>query len=284
MVGFSAAFRRPQEATVTVRLTASTLYRLYVNGAFAGYGPARGPYGWFRIDEWDVTHLLKEGANIAAVEVAGYNVNSYYMLDQPSFLQAEIVAGGKVLASTHGGGAKFTARVLTERVQKVQRYSFQRPFSEVYRLQPGADDWRREAVAGKLALAGSTGAARLLVRGVPYPRFQLLPARQAGCRGHARTGHRAGKTLARPRPHQDWSEAGRLQGRRTRVDPVHRIAENPLAQKRRSRVAPGLERQTAPGEEHVSHRGLRHQLHGVPRRHHSVRTSPPASTWPSTKS
>ncbi len=68
MVGFQAAFRAPRDRKVSIRLTASTLYRLYVNGAFAGYGPARGPLGWFRIDEWDVTHLLMDGANVAAVE------------------------------------------------------------------------------------------------------------------------------------------------------------------------------------------------------------------------
>ncbi len=187
MVGFSAAFRAPRDAKVTIRLTASTLYRLYVNGAFAGYGPARGPYGWFRIDEWDVTHLLKEGANVAAVEVAGYNVNSYYVQDQPSFLQAEIVAGGKVLASTGGGGARFSASVLPERVQKVQRYSFQRPFSEVYRLKPGADVWRREAIAGKLALQVQP-ARPLLARGVPYPHFQLLPARRQVAEGTLEQG------------------------------------------------------------------------------------------------
>ena len=61
---------------------------------------------------------------------------------RPSFLQAEVVAGGKVLASTDGNGASFTATILKERVQKVQRYSFQRPFSEVYRLAPGYDRWR----------------------------------------------------------------------------------------------------------------------------------------------
>ena len=83
--------------------------------------------------------------NVVAFEVAGYNANSYYLLDQPSFLQAEVVAGGKVLASTDGSGAPFDATILKERVQKVQRYSFQRPFSEVYRLAPGYDRWRTDA-------------------------------------------------------------------------------------------------------------------------------------------
>jgi alpha-L-rhamnosidase len=186
-VGFRAAFGAPREAKVTIRLTASTLYRLYVNGTFAGYGPARGPHGWFRIDEWDVTPLLKDGANVAAIEVAGYNVNSYYVQDQPSFLQAEILANGKVLASTNGGGVKFTANVLAERVQKVQRYSFQRPFSEVYCLKTGWDAWRQEAGAGNVALQLQP-ARPTLARGVPYPRFQLLPARRQVAEGALEQG------------------------------------------------------------------------------------------------
>jgi alpha-L-rhamnosidase len=184
-VAFGAKFSAPREAKVNIRLTASTLYRLFVNGRFAGYGPARGPLGWFRIDEWDVTHLLKDGENTAAVEVAGYNVNSYYVLDQPSFLQAEIVSNGNVLAST--GSGKFIATVLSGRVRKVQRYSFQRPFSEVYRLKPGWDAWRRHAATGKLRLKVQPPRP-LLVRGVPYPRFQLLPARRLVAEGTLEPG------------------------------------------------------------------------------------------------
>jgi alpha-L-rhamnosidase len=69
----------------------------------------------------------------------------------------------------------------------VQRYSFQRPFSEVYRLKPGADAWRREADAGKLELRVQT-ARPLLARGVPYPNFQLLPARRQTAEGTLEQG------------------------------------------------------------------------------------------------
>ena len=81
-------------------------------------------------------------ANVVAFEVAGYNANSYSLLDQPSFLQAEIVAGER--SSPQRAERRAFHRVLKERVQKVQRYSFQRPFSEVYRLAPGCDRWRRD--------------------------------------------------------------------------------------------------------------------------------------------
>ncbi len=146
-VAFRAAFEAPAGKKVLLRATGSTLYRIFINGAFLGHGPARGPHGWYRVDEIDLTAKLRPGANVIAFEVAGYNVNSYYLLDQPSFLQAEVIAGATVLASTGGEGGLFEAGVLGERVQKVQRYSFQRPFSEVYRLAPGSDRWRAETAA-----------------------------------------------------------------------------------------------------------------------------------------
>src|ERR1019366_6581060 len=146
-VGFRAAFKAPAQEKVLLRATGATIYCVFLNGHFLAHGPARGPHGFFRVDEWDLTAKLQPGVNLVAFEGAGYNVNSYSLLDQPSFLQAEVVAGGKVLASTDGSGAPFTATILKERVQKVQRYSFQRPFSEVYRLAPGCDHWRSDPAA-----------------------------------------------------------------------------------------------------------------------------------------
>ena len=172
-VGWRASFDVPP-AGATLRLTGSTLYRLYVNGAFRGYGPARAGHGWYRVDEWS----LPPGRNTVAIEVAGYNVNSYYVLDQPSFLQAEAVAGDRVLASTGGAGSPFAAAIVSERIQKVQRYSFQRPFSEVWSLRPGWAEWRTGGPFPEVR-ATPAGERRLLARGVPYPEFRV---RQAGAR------------------------------------------------------------------------------------------------------
>ena len=161
-------------AQAVVRLTASCAYRLFSNGDFLGYGPARGPHGYFRVDEWPLQGRCRPGANVIAIEVAGYNANSFYLLDQPSFLQAEVVAGRTVLASTHGAGTQFEAQVLASRVQVVQRYSFQRPFSEVYRRKPGDDAWRCGAPFQPQPLAEQPACA-LLPRLAPYPSFTVQP-------------------------------------------------------------------------------------------------------------
>ncbi len=177
-VGFRASFTASEGvAPVTLRMAGSSLYRVALNGRFVGHGPARGPHGFYRQDEWDLRPHLKPGENLLAVEVAGYNVNSYYLLDQPAFLQAEIVCEGRVLASTAGEGVPFEAAVLSYHRQKVQRYSFQRPFVEVYRLTPGFDAWRTDPKAEFQVVTCTVAPEKaILSRGVPYPAFHLRPA------------------------------------------------------------------------------------------------------------
>lgn len=170
--GFRAAFAPPAAEPVTLRLTGSSLYRVWLNGQFLAHGPARGPHGFYRVDELDLTGRLVGGTNLVAIEVAGYNANSYYLLDQPSFLQAEIVAGAQVLAATAGDGAPFEALLLEERVQKVQRYSFQRPFTEVYHLAPGYDAWRIQPGTEIRRVACAVAEPKaLLPRHVPLSEF-----------------------------------------------------------------------------------------------------------------
>jgi alpha-L-rhamnosidase len=173
-VGFRAVVAAPAEGQAVLRVAAASIYRAWLNGEFLGCGPARGPHGYYRIDEWPLAGRLRPGKNLLAIEVAGYNSNSYYLLDQPSFVQAEVTAGPRVLASTAGQGAAFAAVVLDSRVQKVARYSFQRPFSEVYHLTPASDAWRRDVAAAisPVACAVQPGG-KLLPRRVLRPDFAL---------------------------------------------------------------------------------------------------------------
>ncbi len=76
-----------------------------------------------------------------AIEVAGYNVNSFADLDQPPFLQAESIVGDGAIAATRtdGDADTFEAMRLGARLQRVPRYSYQRAFMEVWRLTTGGD-------------------------------------------------------------------------------------------------------------------------------------------------
>jgi alpha-L-rhamnosidase len=171
-VGFRAVFNLPPGKQAFLRVAASTLYRTFVNGKFHAWGPARGPHGYYRVDLWEITPLLAKGTNLMAIEVAGYNINSYWILNQPSFLQAEVVTDTEVLASTGGDVRLFEAAILSERVRKVQRYSFQRAFSEVYRLEPATTAWRTQPKAQfKRVNCIASEARKLIPRRVPYPVF-----------------------------------------------------------------------------------------------------------------
>ena len=158
---FRATFEAPEGKELSLRLTAASLYRFSVNGAFAGHGPARGGHGFNRVDEYPLTKHLRPGKNELVIEVAGYNCNSYYLLDQPSFLQAEILAGDQLIAAT--GVEGFETLIDRSRVQKVQRYSFQRTFSEIWRL-PRKWEPAESPVGTALPLA---------TRRVPYSTFEL---------------------------------------------------------------------------------------------------------------
>jgi len=172
-VGFRAILEYEGGQPVILKLAGSTVYRIWLNGRFIGYGPARAAHDHYRVDEWVLSSGTVDGANLLAIEVTGYNVNSYDLLDQPSFLQAEVTMGDRVLTATSGDETSFQALVLPDRVQCVQRYSYQRPFAEVYRLREGYDLWRRDFdatfVSEDLAVVEDK---TLLSRHAPLPTFE----------------------------------------------------------------------------------------------------------------
>jgi alpha-L-rhamnosidase len=117
-----------------------------------------------------------------AIEITGYNINGYYLLDQPSFVQAEIISGDRILAAT--GSRGFTVYQLKERVRKVQRYSFQRPLVEVYRLKSGFDSWRTKMNFRKKGVKVEVVEKKKLVpRGVSYPDFETCSPVLISARG-----------------------------------------------------------------------------------------------------
>lgn len=172
--GFRTVFHSGLKEQLVLRVTGSSIYRIYLNGTFIGYGPARGPRDYYRVDEWALDPALLRDQNLIAIEVAGYNINSYYLLDQPSFLQAEVVSGEEVLAATGKNPSGFEALLPKDRNQKVERYNFQRMFMESYQLMPGYDDWKKELNwSGKTVECAVQENKNFLPRRVAYPRFHV---------------------------------------------------------------------------------------------------------------
>ncbi|MBQ7698885.1 MAG: hypothetical protein IJT49_00915 [Clostridia bacterium] len=142
-------------------ITGHSVYQVFVNGRLAADGPARAGHGFYRVDELELGPLCDKDENEIKIIIAGYNVNSFYLIDMPSFVCAELYDDGKITAFT--GGEGFTYERYTDRVRKVQRYSFQRPFAEAYSLPA-----QRQPVTVSL-----TENKRFIERGVQYPDYDF---------------------------------------------------------------------------------------------------------------
>ena len=160
-----------------VRLTASCDYRMRVNGYFVSHGPCVAAHDHYRMDCIDLKPYLQNGKNIIAIEVAGYNDDNYYLLNQPSFLQAEIEINGRVVAAT---GSGFKAYDLKQRKQDVPEFSFQRPHTEYYILSPDFEQWLTDAdwQGVKAVKLVEQPAKKILARHVEYPDYRMHNARQ----------------------------------------------------------------------------------------------------------
>ena len=116
---------------MTLFISAFSFYRLYVNGTFVCAGPARTAKGYARVDEIELGKYNIEGKNSIEIQTAGYNCGSLSTARQTSFVVCEICKGGEPLLYT---GRDFEGYFDFRRVQKVERYSFQRHFSEIWRV------------------------------------------------------------------------------------------------------------------------------------------------------
>lgn len=171
-IGFVARFSLDRAERPVLRVTGSSVYRIFLDGLFAGYGPARGPAGSFRVDEWPLD-VKTSGEHFVAVEVSSYNCNTYYFMDQPPFLRAEVVLGGQVLAATGMGENGVFQAFDVNHITKVSRYSFQRGFGEAVHARPDDDDWRVGKGVSSLKLSRRPAVASL-PRRAAYPDFHVL--------------------------------------------------------------------------------------------------------------
>ena len=158
-----------------IRIAASTDYRLRVNGEFVGHGPCVAAHDFYRIDCYDLSPYLKAGKNVVSVEVAGYNTESFYLLSQPSFLQAEIVSRGRVIAAT---GSDFKGYDLRQRKQDVPKYSYQRTQMEYWILSDGYDSWQTDPDFSSdcEVVLVPQDTKTTIVRRVPYPDYTIHEA------------------------------------------------------------------------------------------------------------
>ncbi len=157
---------------IIIHIATSGIYQLYVNGRFVSYGPSRAGKNHFRKEIIDISSFMTEPKNVIVVEVAGYYCDNFYIMKQDSFLQAEIVSNSEIVAAT---GYDFTARINPYYIQKIQRYSFQRPFAEAYSYN-GSDTFLTDSECGSEPLNTQINK-NIIERTVPYPEFKSINAK-----------------------------------------------------------------------------------------------------------
>ncbi|MFZ9682511.1 MAG: hypothetical protein ACO3DQ_04820 [Cephaloticoccus sp.] len=173
-VSFHVRLALRPDARAVLHLAAATMYRLWVNGALAAHGPARTGHRHARVDELPL-RAAKDGTLELVIEVSDYGVPNFAATHEPAFCCAELRVGRKVLAHTAAKGGGFVAERREERVQRIERYSYQRGFSEAYRFGPAGQAWRMPGYvpAAPLKLTQVTDARTWLARGVDQPDFAV---------------------------------------------------------------------------------------------------------------
>ena len=108
-----------------LHIAGTAFYRVYANGVFLAAGPARAALGYVRED----VIPLPAGTEEIMIEAVGYYCKSISTVHQPSFIMAEIRSENDILAYT---GQDFEGLSPQSKIQKVERYSVQRHFTEIW--------------------------------------------------------------------------------------------------------------------------------------------------------
>ena len=177
---------RCESGSAILKIAASGFYRVFVNGKFTYFGPARCAHGYYRVDEIELN--LKKGENHIAIETVNYYVNSFYSLMQSGFIEAELVSDGAAAAVTDEAGENaFELYELCERIRRVQRYSYQRPFAEAYRLTEDFCGWRTGVNGANVSPRSViiTDEKCLLPRNIPESTFTEVSPCSSVCGGSA---------------------------------------------------------------------------------------------------
>lgn len=147
---------------VLLRMAGANDYQVFINDTFVFYGPARAGRGYYRVDELPIAEYLTKKTNQVQILVNAYRVDNFCFFNDEGFLCAEFVTGDQVFGAT--GSNVWDVFEYAEKIRKIQRYSFQRPFAEGYDYRIA--DRRKELT---VCLCGDKN---FIAREVPYPAFE----------------------------------------------------------------------------------------------------------------
>lgn len=150
-------------------IAAADDYQLFINGRFISAGPARAAHGFARCDRLQF-NIEEEQAAVVFI-VSSYNVFNYCYIKQHGFFCCEIFMGEELTAAT--GVCGFTARLLEERVHRTDRYSYQRPYTEIYHYSPAWNEYIVSCADEDSLELYEVPFPVMLKRDTPYPDYAV---------------------------------------------------------------------------------------------------------------
>ncbi len=114
-----------QKEAFDMKIAGASLYRVYADGQFLSFGPQRAAKGYAR------TMNLAGKARYLVVEVESIYAEGFWVIKQPPFFACELETN----SGKRYDAKDFVCRLLTDKLQKVQRYSYQRGFLESYKMR-----------------------------------------------------------------------------------------------------------------------------------------------------
>lgn len=146
-------------------LACNVPFRLKIDGELFSYGPRRMAHGRAAVNRYSLSAYEGRSVRIEA-EAVSYRVRNFYIVDQPPFFAAEMTENGKTVADSFD----FQAFRNRSKLQKVQRFSYQRGFVEAYEMDGG---YRLEPVE-----TDEKEVCTLEECAAPYPKFTVLRAEE----------------------------------------------------------------------------------------------------------
>lgn len=162
-------------AGLKLYISACSFYRLFINGHFIAFGPARTAEGYARVDEIALGKYGNKTYNEIIIEVAGYYCKSLSTVRQPSFVIAELRSGDDVILYT---GRDFEGYQSAYRIQHCERYSAQRHFGEIWDFSE-ANPYDKKYQVPLYEQASPIFIPRV----VPYPTYQVVNVKQFSSKG-----------------------------------------------------------------------------------------------------
>jgi len=159
----------PKNKKLNIKVTGSSLYRMFYDSKLISYGPMRSAHGYFKVDEIVIT--TTDEVQKLYVEVLSYGIDNFYVPNHHPFIAIEITDGDDVIKYT---GNDFECYLYNDKIVKVGKFSYQRAFQEAYKLNNNPMDYHNINYGDKLELTAVVDDIIYLQNDLSYPKLNYI--------------------------------------------------------------------------------------------------------------